>query len=162
MKKRNLLLLAGLIGALVLLFSLAYAQTPDRPMKEKKDAWGLTDDQIEKMKEIQYNFTKTGIGLKADLKEARLELRHQMAQENTDKKEIAKLVDRVAEVEKMVLKHEVDRKLAVKEILTPEQFQKFLQKRGGMKREKMGRDGECCQQDRRDFGRHGDGPRFGR
>jgi Spy/CpxP family protein refolding chaperone len=162
MKKRNLLLLAGLIGALVLLFSLAYAQTPDRPMKEKKDAWELTDDQIEKMKEIQYNFTKTGIGLKADLKEARLELRHQMAQENADKKEIAKLVDKVAEAEKMVLKHEVDRKLAVKEILTPEQFQKFLQKRGGMGRGKMRGDGECRMHDRRGLGQHGDGYRFGR
>jgi Spy/CpxP family protein refolding chaperone len=162
MKKRNLLLLAGLMGALVLLFSLAYAQAPDRPMKEKGDVLGLTDDQIEKMKDIQYNFSKTGIGLRADLKEARLELRHQMAQENADKKEIAKLVDKVAEAEKMVLKHEVDRKLAVKEILTPEQFQKFLQKRRGMGRDGMGRDGECRQHDRRGLGQHGDGPRFER
>ena len=162
MKKRNLLLLAGLVGAMLLLFSLAYAQAPDPPMREKGEGLKLTDDQVEKMEEIRYNFAKTGIGLRADLKEARLELRHQMAQENTDKKEIARLVDRVAEAERMVLKHEVDRKLAVKEILTLEQFQKFLHKRGGMRKDRMGRDGECRKHDRRGLGPQGDGPRFGR
>ncbi len=132
MKGRNLILLAGLLGAVVLLFSFVYADPPDRPMKQMNERLGLTDSQAKQMRDIQYNFTKTGIGLRADLKEARLELNHQMAQENANKNEVAKLVDKVAEAHKALLKHQVDRKMAMKEILTPEQFEKFLRMRGGM------------------------------
>jgi len=132
MRRRNLVLLAGLAGALVLVFSLVYADPPDRPFKGMRDDLGLTEAQVKQMRELQYNFSKTGIGLRADLKEARLELQHQLAQPNIDQKEINKLVDQVAQAQKMLLKHRIDRKLAMKEVLTPEQYEKSLRMRGGM------------------------------
>lgn len=138
-RKRNPILLAAAVVAALLVFSLVYAERPGRRSGEMGDELGLTDQQIKEMREIQYNFRKTSIGLRADLKEARLELRHQMMQESTDEKEIARLVDQVAEAQKRVLKNEVERKLAMKEVLTPEQFEKFIQMRGKFKRERMGK-----------------------
>jgi Spy/CpxP family protein refolding chaperone len=158
MMKRRYLLLPGMILLLGLLFSLVYADTPRLHKKEMADEMGLTDDQVKQMQEIQYNFAKTGIGLRADLKEARLELHHQMAQESTNKNEIAKLVDRVAEARKKVLKHQVDKKLAMKEILTPEQFEKFLHKRGDMKKGKMGKEGKSRRHHTGGMGPQGEGP----
>lgn len=162
MKKRNLILLTGLAGAVLLLFSLVYADPPDRPFKGMRDDLSLTEAQVKEMREIQYNFNKTGIGLRADLKEARLELKHQMALENANKNEIAKLVDKVAEAHKALLKHRVDRKMAMKDVLTPEQFEKFLQMRGGMMRDRMGkgmREGKGSRRHAtRGCGTRGDGP----
>ena len=159
MKRRHLLVLGGLIGASLLFFSLVNADPPRGHMGEKADELGLTDQQMKDLKELQYNFRKTGIGLRADLKEARLELRHQMMQESPDKKEIARLVDQVAQAHKQVLKHEVDRKLAAKEILTPEQYEKFMQRRGeGRRVGRMGERGKSRQPHRGRLCPHGDGP----
>lgn len=160
MKRRYLLVLGGLIGALLLL-SAVNADPPRGHMGDRAEELGLTDQQMKDLRELQYNFRKTGIGLRADLKEARLELRHQMMQESPDKREIAKLVDQVAQAQKEVLKHEVDRKLAMKEILTPEQYEKFMQGRGERRRgEKMGERGKSRQFHRGRLCPHGDGPGF--
>ena len=139
-RKRNLILLAALVGVLVLVFSLVYADAPDRQFKGMRDDLGLTDAQVKQMRDIQYDFTKTGIGLRADLKEARLALQHQLTQPNVDKKEIDKLVDQVAQAQKMLLKHRIDRRMAMKDVLTPEQLEKFQQMHGGMMMgERMGK-----------------------
>ncbi len=156
-RKRNPILLAAAVVAALLVFSLVYAERPGRRSGEMGDELGLTDQQIKEMREIQYNFRKTSIGLRADLKEARLELRHQMMQESTDEKEIARLVDQVAEAQKRVLKNEVERKLAMKEVLTPEQFEKFIQMRGKFKRERMGKGRDSRRGHLRGFRPHGKG-----
>jgi Spy/CpxP family protein refolding chaperone len=114
-KKTTYLLAIAAIGTLVLAFSLAYAQPPGRgPMKGAEEL-NLTDDQMENIREIRYNFQKTEIGLRADLKTSRLELRHLMMQKQPDRKEVSKLVDRIADTQKQLLKNNVDRKLSMKE-----------------------------------------------
>jgi Spy/CpxP family protein refolding chaperone len=158
MKKKGLILLVSMLAAGLLLFSLVYADSPDRPRKGLSDDLELTEAQMKEMREIEYDFTKTGIGLRADLREVRLELQHQLAQQNVDKKEIEKLVDRVAQAHKLVLKHQIDRKLAIKAVLTPEQFEKFLQRRGGKAMERMGRGGKFRRHESSGLGRRGDGP----
>jgi Spy/CpxP family protein refolding chaperone len=159
-KRRHLVVLGGLIGVL-LLFSVVNSAPPRGHMGDRAEELSLTDQQMKDLRELQYNFRKTGIGLKADLKEARLELRHQMMQDSPDKKEIARLVDQVAKAHKSVLKHEVDRKLATKEILTPEQYEKFMQRRGeGRRGERMGERGKSRQSHRGRLCPHGDGPGF--
>ena len=128
--KRKLIVIAAIATALVLLFALAYAQTPGQQRMKVTDKLNLTDEQINSLKDIQYNFQKAVIGLRADLQSSRLELRHLMMQENANQKEIANLVDKIGETQKKLLKQRVDRNLAMKSILTPEQFQKFMQMRG--------------------------------
>lgn len=130
MKRKIWLLVAVLIGVLSLLFSLVYAQAPHQKLMKIADELGLTDEQINSIRDIQYNSRKTEIELRADLKISRLELRHQMAQDKPDQKEISNLIDKIGETQKKLLKQEVDRKLAMKGILSPEQLEKFIRKRG--------------------------------
>ncbi|MGB8657357.1 MAG: periplasmic heavy metal sensor [Candidatus Zixiibacteriota bacterium] len=144
-KKKTLLLAAALVGVLILLFSLAYAHAPRSRLSERIEKLGLSDKQISDMKEIQYNFRKTQIGLVADLKTSRLELRHLMMQEKPDQSQITKTIDGIAEAQKSLLKNNVDTKLAMKAVLTPEQFKKFMQRRAEWTEEKM-------EQGRRHFG----------
>ena len=75
MRRKSLLLAAVVFGILVLVFSLAYAQQPRGDRGERADELGLTDEQKDSMRDIQYNFRKAQIGLRAELKTARLELR---------------------------------------------------------------------------------------
>ncbi|KPL01277.1 MAG: hypothetical protein AMJ91_00520 [candidate division Zixibacteria bacterium SM23_73_3] len=160
MKKRVLLLVVTMVGVLVLVSSSVYAQPPCPSLMDMADELGLTDGQVENIREIQYNFKKTEIGLRAELKTSRLELRHLMMKENPSQKEIGRLVDRIAEAQKKVLKQNVDRKLALKEILTPEQFEKFIQMKRERGKGKMGRGPKFPPHRQAEFPPHGDGPGF--
>jgi Spy/CpxP family protein refolding chaperone len=160
MKKRTYLLAIAGIGILVLAFSLAYAQPPDRGPMKAAEGLNLTADQIESIKEIRYNFEKTEIGLRADLKTSRLELRHLMMQKQPDRKEIAKLVDRIADTQKQLLKNNVDRKLSMKEVLTQEQFDNFMKMRGERGKRMMKKARGERQHHSRRFCPHGEGRGF--
>ncbi len=138
MKATSFLLMIVLLGALALVFSSVHAQPPHPAFGEIADELGLTDEQMESIKEIQLNFKKTEIGLKADLKTSRLELRHLLMQEKPSQKEISKLVEKIGETQKRLLKNNVDRKMAMKEILTREQFKKFTRMKERWPKEKMG------------------------
>jgi Spy/CpxP family protein refolding chaperone len=160
MKKRSSLLTVVLLGTLVLALSVAYAQPPGSAPPDMEDELGLTEEQIENIKEIQYNFKKIEIGLRADLKTSRLELRHLMMQEKPSKQEITRLVDKIAETQKALLRHNVDKKLAMKEILTQAQFEKFMKMKGERRKGMMRKEGRFRRQHTRDFRSHGRGPGF--
>ena len=137
MKMKSLLLVIALLGAVVLLFSVAYAQAPRHRLGDMADELGLTDEQMENIKDAQYDFRKAEIGLLADLKISRLELRRLMMQEKPDQKQITQLVDKIADNQKELLKNNIDRKLAMKEILTKEQFKKLTRMKAERRKEKM-------------------------
>lgn len=164
MKKRTYLLGVVLMGFLVLAFSLAYAQTPGAGSgmgrMEKAEELKLTDDQKEGVQEIQYNFNKNAIGLRAELKTSRLELRHLLMQDDPSQKEISKLVDMIADAQKKLLKNQVDKKLALKEILTPEQFEKFMMMRGKRMKGDMQRGRGLRHSGQHEFCPRGDSPGF--
>jgi len=136
--KKKLIMIVTIASALVLLITLAYGQTPRQQRMKIADKLDLTDEQINNLKDIQYNFQKVAIGLRAELATSRLELRHLMMQDQSDQKQIANLVDKIGETQKKLLKQRVDRKLAMKAILTPEQFKKFMHMRGEGMMERMG------------------------
>jgi Spy/CpxP family protein refolding chaperone len=133
--KKKLILIATIASALVLLFVLVYAQAPQQQRMKAMDKLNLTDDQINNLKDIQYNFQKIVIGLRADMQSSRLELRHLMMQDKPDQNAIANLVDKIGETQKKLLKQRIDKRLAMKAILTPDQLKKFMQMRG----DRMGR-----------------------
>lgn len=160
MRRKFLVSAVVVLGVLVLVFSLAYAENPRRDRWEKAEELGLTDEQMEDMREIRYNFEKTQIGLRAELKTSRLELRHLMMQEKPSQGEISKLVDRIAETQKELLRQRVDKKLAMKEILTAEQFKKFMKMRGVHGKKRMGRDRDSRPHRSHGFRSHGEGPGF--
>jgi Spy/CpxP family protein refolding chaperone len=136
--KKKLILIVTIAIALVLLFVLAYAQAPRQQQMKTMDKLNLTDEQINSFRDIQYNFQKTVIGLRADMQSSRLELRHLMMQDKPDQNAIANLVDKIGETQKKLLKQQVDRKLAMKAILTPDQLKKFMQMRGDRMEGRMG------------------------
>ena len=138
MRRKFLVLTVAVLGVLVLVFSLAQARSPRHNLWEKADELGLTDEQIESMREVRYDFEKAQIGLRAELKTSRLELRHLMMQEKPSQGEISKLVDRIADTQKELLEQRVEKKLAMKEILTPDQFKKFIKMRGEHGKRRMG------------------------
>jgi Spy/CpxP family protein refolding chaperone len=160
MRRKFLVLAVAVLGVLVLVFSLAQARSPRQNLWEKADELGLTDEQMESMREVRYNFQKAQIGLRAELKTSRLELRHLMMDEQPNQGEINKLVDKIADSQKKLLKQRVDKKLAMKEILTPEQFKKFIKMRGEHGKRRMGdRRGERPHHPR-GLRSHGEGPGF--
>jgi Spy/CpxP family protein refolding chaperone len=160
MRRKFLVLTVAVLGVLVLVFSLAQARSPRHNLWEKADELGLTDEQIESMREVRYDFEKAQIGLRAELKTSRLELRHLMMQEKPSQGEISKLVDRIADTQKELLEQRVEKKLAMKEILTPDQFKKFMMMRGERGKERMGRDRDSRPHRSHGFGPRGEGPGF--
>ena len=162
MRRKSLLLAAVVFGILVLVFSLAYAQQPRGDRGERADELGLTDEQKDSMRDIQYNFRKAQIGLRAELKTARLELRHLMMEENPNQGQISKLVDKISGTQKELLKQRIDKKLAMKEILTAEQFKKFMRTRGDHRKGRMGMGEKRDDRPNRPRGFHpgGEGPGF--
>lgn len=129
--KKNLIFVVAILGALLLFFSMVYAKAPRHQGMKMAEGLNLTDEQTNSIKDIQYNFQKAVIGMRADLKTSRLELRHQMAQDKPDQQQISMLVDKIGETQKQLLQKNIDRKLAVKAILSPEQLKKFLQMKEG-------------------------------
>ena len=129
--KKNLIIVLAILGVLLLFFSIVYAKATRHQGMKMAEGLNLTDEQISNIKDIQYNFQKAVIGMRADLKTSRLELRHQIAQDKPDQQQISMLVDKIGETQKQLLKQEIDRKLAVKAILSPEQLKKFWQMREG-------------------------------
>jgi Spy/CpxP family protein refolding chaperone len=162
MRRKSLLLAGAVFGILVLVFSLAYAEHPRRDRGEKAEELGLTDEQMEDMREVRYNFEKAQIGLRAELKTARLELRHLMMEENPNQSQISGLVDKIADTQKELLKQRVDKKLAMKDILTAEQFKKFMKMRGENRKRRMGMGDRRDDRPHRPRGlrSHGEGPGF--
>jgi Spy/CpxP family protein refolding chaperone len=155
MKKRTLFCLAVFVGILVLVFSITYARAFRPKPLAMLDELGLTDEQIENIRDVQYNFRKAEIGLRADLQSSRLELRHLMIQEKSDQKEIMNVVDKIADTQKKLLKNDVDRKIEMTGILTPQQFKKFIQMKSERKKEGMERGPRFRQNLPREFPRHG-------
>jgi len=162
MRRKSLLLAGAVVGTLMLVFSLAYAEHPRRDRGEMSEELGLTEEQMESMRDVQYNFRKAQIGLRAELKTARLELRHLMMEENPNQGQISKLVDKIADTQKELLKQRIDKKLAMKEILTAEQFKKFMRMKGEHRKGRMGMgEGRDDRPHRpRGFRSHGEGPGF--
>jgi len=162
MRRKSLLLAGVVFGILVLVFSLAYAERPGRDRGEMTDELGLTEEQMDSMRDVRYNFRKAQIGLRAELKTARLELRYLMMEESPNQGQIGKLVDKIADTQKELLKQRIDKKLAMKEILTAEQLKKFMKMRGGHGKGKMGMGDRRDDRPRRPrgFRPHGEGPGF--
>jgi Spy/CpxP family protein refolding chaperone len=160
MRRESLLLSGAVFGILVLVFSLAYAQHPRRDRGEVADELSLTDEQRDSIRDIQYDFRKAQIGLRAELKTSQLELRHLMMEENPNQGQISKLVDKIAVTQKELLKQRVNKRLAMKEILTPEQFKRFMKLRGERGEMRMGKGEAPRSRHPRGFRPKGEDPGF--
>ncbi len=88
---------------------------------------GLTEEQASQIRRIHDEARKASIRQSAELRVARLELGELMAAETVDEARIAAKVKAIAELQAAALRQRTDSQLAVRRLVTAEQFQKMQQ-----------------------------------
>jgi len=93
----------------------------------------ITPEQIQQLDDIDYNFQMDGINPDARLKKARLELDYLLSQDTYSDQKITDLVDEIAAGSSEKIKLGLNRQIAIRKIITPEQWdqlQQMKEKRG--------------------------------
>jgi len=90
-----------------------------------KEKLQLTDDQINKIKEVTQDTQKKMIDLNAKDEIANIELQSLLDSPSIDKKAVEAKVDELGKIRTEIHKTDINRRIAMKEILTPEQQQKI-------------------------------------
>jgi len=126
--------LAAIAGAgLALTGAALMAQEPrpaGRPNRAALQAEiGLSDEQVAAIRKIHLQERKTAIRRNADMRVARLELQELMGAATVDEAAIAAHVKTLSELHAASLKARIDSQLAIRRLVTPEQFQKMQQLR---------------------------------
>ena len=103
-------------------------------------ALGLSDEQVKKIKDLDFAFREKQLPLKADLDKYRLELKKGFATQPVDEASVLKTAKRIAGIKGEMFVQGTEHRLAVEKLLTPDQIQKIKQykqqrsgKRGGPK-----------------------------
>lgn len=86
---------------------------------------GLSDEQLKKLKTIKFDAKKKAVVKRSEVKLAHIELREFMQADNPDKGAIKKQVEKIGRLKTDMMLAKVDKKFAVKNILTDEQQAKM-------------------------------------
>ncbi len=105
----------------------AFARLADDPAAREK--LGITEEQASKIRQETSEFRKTEIRGRADLQVRRLELEDLLRADSPDRAAIDKKLDEIGAARLAQTKAEVHYRLAMREMLTPEQRQKLKQMR---------------------------------
>jgi len=124
---------AGLAAAGIAIFA-------GNPFKSPKvvEALKLTPEQQQKLEETSYQHQKEAANLRRDMQLKRLDLQRELDKENPDQAILDKLIDEQAALRAQAGKARVEQMLAVKKILTPEQWAKAKELRQERRAERMG------------------------
>jgi protein CpxP len=90
---------------------------------------GITDDQVKKMEDIFQQHRLKLIDLNADLQKAEATLEPLMSADHPDEAKVVAQIDRVAQSRAELEKANARMLLAVRQVLTPEQWKKLQQER---------------------------------
>jgi Spy/CpxP family protein refolding chaperone len=135
----------GAIGAVATMAALAaftgadlMAQEPRQPRRARLQALqadvGLTDAQVAEIRRIHKEGRKAAIRRNADLRIARLELEELLGAATLDEAKIAARVKAIGELQSAAFKERTEGRLAVRRLVTAEQYQKMQQaKRGAVR-----------------------------
>jgi len=109
---------------------------------------GLTDEQVQKVKDIQFETEKEAIALRAKIKSAELDFKRLMQETEPDEGQIREKISEVGELKTALRIKQVMGRLATQKVMTPEQREaaKKLQRerrqrrfrRGKMERDPLG------------------------
>ena len=121
--------------SLVFLSSIAVAEHMSCPTKEKgceelaisdmAKELNLTPEQKEQFREQKYQAKAKKIETRSKLRLKELALRHELEKKEVNRETIDRIVKEIKELHGVMLEQRVDSILKAKEILTPEQFEKF-------------------------------------
>jgi Spy/CpxP family protein refolding chaperone len=140
----------GAIGAMATLAALAaltvadlQAQQPRRARRASFEALqsdiGLTEQQVAEIRRIHTEGRKASIRRNADLRIARMELEELMGAATVDEAKVAARVKTIGELQAAALKERTESRLAVRRLVTAEQYQKMQQAKRGAMREHRAR-----------------------
>lgn len=97
---------------------------------------GLSDEQVAGIRKIHLEERKAAIRRNADMRIARLELQELMGAAKVDEAAVAARVKALGELQAANLKARTDSQLAIRRLVTPEQYQKMQQLRQQHMRER--------------------------
>jgi Spy/CpxP family protein refolding chaperone len=112
----------------LLLVSVANAQ-PKGGMMVAAEELGLTDDQIDKLADLQFEHQKAMIQKRAALQDAELELRQIMREAKVDKKAALAIQERISAVKADMARVRLDHRLEMRKVLSAEQLDKWMKMR---------------------------------
>lgn len=115
---------------------------------------GLTDAQVGQLRKLMQDERKIAIRRRADLQIARMELEEQLDAPTVDEKVVAAKTKAVADLQAAGVKARVDHRLAVRKVVSADQFAKMRALMRPHRREQF--------REFRGHGRGPRGPRFGR
>ena len=141
MKKRLIKEIACVaIFSLVFLPCLAYAQpqatgtaeqdsaeqeVEGMPISNIAERLGLSEEQKEQLKEQRFNEKYNRMETRNKIRLKELELRHELEKEAVNQETINKIVSELKELQGIAIEQRVDSVLKMRQILTPEQFEKL-------------------------------------
>lgn len=103
----------------------------DRPgILAKAEALDLKPEQIKKIKAIRLNVAKETVRLRSELELKQLELRELMSADDPDIRRIEAKIDEIAPLRTELQKKHIEHRLAMRDVLTPEQKTKLELMRG--------------------------------
>jgi Spy/CpxP family protein refolding chaperone len=134
------------VAALAAMGSAAVlAQEPRRARRADRAALlaeiGLSDEQVAQIRKIHQQERKAAIRRNADMRIARLELEELMSAPTLDEAAIAARVKALGELQAAAFKARSDSRLAVRRLVTAEQYQKLQQHRHRASRARRERPG---------------------
>lgn len=110
-----------------------WAQEPRRPRRAGLEAAradiGLTDEQVAQIRKIHQQEQKAAIRRDADMRLARVELDELLSAATLDEAAIAARVKALGELQAAAFKARTETRLAVRRLVTAEQYQKMQQHR---------------------------------
>ena len=93
------------------------------------DKLGLSPEQKEKFIKTLKNKKEKENTLKAELREKNIALKKEFDKENIDKDVVAKLSEEISNISKDLFQLDINTKMELKSVLTPEQYRKYLKPR---------------------------------
>ena len=89
-----------------------------------KEALGLTDEQVIKIKDIHTEGRKAGIKMRAGIRVARIEMRQLMRAEKVNRASLDRKIKEISALREKMMRHRVDTRLKVHAVMTPGQRKK--------------------------------------
>ena len=99
-----------------------------------REQLGLTDDQVKQLHALRIEGAKNAIRSRADVEVKRLELRELLQADEPDRAAIDQKLRELSDARYTAQKQRIDQRLAMRDILTPEQRSKLKELRGKFRR----------------------------
>ena len=111
-------------------------------MEKIVEKLAITPDQVQQLEDIDYKFQMDGVASDGQLKKARLELDHLLSQDTYSDQDVGRLVDEITAGSTERIKLGLNKQIAVRKVLTPEQWSQLRQMRANRSRKMKMRMGQ--------------------